>query len=146
PATAPEGQQMVVLVGPLMADMKEQFNRCEQMGLDAIEEVFPGIVDHIIWHDFETPDTFLALGKEGAPAIGLAQCVGQVGKMRPSSISPIPGLFYVGADTGRNASGIGCDMSAKSGLTVGDYLAANFYSKSLISTARRKVYRAMKRL
>lgn len=122
-STAPDGKQMLVLVGPMMAEMKEPFAKAEQMGLDAMEEVIPGFKEHIIWHDFNTPETFLALGKEGAPAIGVAQCLNQVGNNRPSGKSPIPGLFYCGADTGKNNAGIGCDMSTRSGLAVGDYLA-----------------------
>lgn len=125
PSTAPDGMQMLVLVGPMMTEMKDPYEKSEQMGLDAMEEVFPGFKEHIVWHDFNTPDTFLALGKEGAPAIGLAQCLNQVGENRPSGKSPIPGLFYCGADTGKNNSGIGCDMSTRSGLAVGDYVANN---------------------
>ena len=53
---------------------------------------------------------------QGGECVGLAQIVGQCGKDKPSSQSPIPGLYYAGADAG--SAGMGTHQAADSGIKV----------------------------
>ncbi|MBN2169608.1 MAG: NAD(P)/FAD-dependent oxidoreductase [Actinobacteria bacterium] len=125
PAIAPEGKQLVIAIGALMYESKEDFSKMEPLAMEAVEHVLPGFKEHIMWHDFLTPNTYIALGEYLAPAIGIAQCMGQIGEKRPSSISPVPGLFYVGGEAGKNISGIATDMCTKVGLACADYILQN---------------------
>lgn len=53
---------------------------------------------------------------QGGECVGLAQIVGQCGSMKPSSKTPINGLFLAGADAG--SKGMGTHQSALSGTAV----------------------------
>lgn len=119
---APEGKQSVIVIAPVQFEPKENWPKWEQKMLEAIEYAEPGIGDHIMWHDFLNPGFYSIYGEEGSPAIGLAQVVGQSGKTRPSSESPIHGLYYVGAEAGRNVSGIATEMASESGIRCADYV------------------------
>ncbi|MBN2168574.1 MAG: NAD(P)/FAD-dependent oxidoreductase, partial [Actinobacteria bacterium] len=125
PSLAPPGKQLIVGIGCLMFDSKEPYSKMEKLALEGFRRAFPGFDEHYLWHDFLDPDTYIALGERLAPAIGLAQCVGQVGKYRPSSISPVEGLYYVGGEAGQNISGMACDMCVKSGLAAGKHIVSN---------------------
>ncbi|MBN1289290.1 MAG: NAD(P)/FAD-dependent oxidoreductase [Actinobacteria bacterium] len=125
PTAAPEGKQLVYFVGPLMWGSSEPWNKPEQDAIDAMELMIPGVKDHLMWYEYLTPDTYAALGEVGSPAIGIAQCIGQVGEDRTSAISPLKGLFYVGAEVGKNMSGIGTEMSTRIGLACGNYIVKN---------------------
>ncbi len=59
---------------------------------------------------------------QGGECVGLAQIVGQCGKNKPSTQSPIPGLYYVGADAG--SAGMGTHQAADSGIKVAQMLLA----------------------
>lgn len=125
PSAAPPGKQLVVAICALVYEAKEEHSKMEQLMLQALEHVIPGINEHMMWHDFLSPETYMVYGEQCAPAIGIAQCMGQVGKKRPSSVSPINGLFYVGGEAGRDISGVACDMCTKSGLACADYILRN---------------------
>ncbi|MBN1288745.1 MAG: NAD(P)/FAD-dependent oxidoreductase [Actinobacteria bacterium] len=125
PSAAPEGKQLINFVGALVADCKQPYNKIEEDALSTIEQVVPGFKEHLMWYEFLTPETYIALGEQGGPAIGIGQCVGQVGKNRPSSKSPVEGLYYVGAECGVDMSGIGTDMATRCGLKCGDYIVQN---------------------
>ncbi|MBN2168177.1 MAG: NAD(P)/FAD-dependent oxidoreductase, partial [Actinobacteria bacterium] len=122
PTLAPEGKQSVIVIAPMSFEVEENWAKWEQKALDAIEDAVPGISEHIIWHDFLTPATYLVFGEEKAPAIGLAQCMGQAGAERPSSISPVKGLYYVGAEAGKYVSGVATEIAIQSGLNAADYV------------------------
>lgn len=122
PSLAPPGKQSIIVIGPHSFEPKENWPKWEEKAFEAIECVFPGIRDHVMWYDFLTPTTYLALGEEEAPAVGIAQCIGQAGVDRPSSISPIEGLYYVGAEAGIGASGVATEIATMSGLNCADYL------------------------
>lgn len=136
PSLAPEGKQSVIVVSPVTFDPEENWSKWEQKALDSIEDVYPGIKDHIMWYDFLTPGTYLVFGEEKAPAIGLAQCMGQAGDDRPSSESPVEGLYYVGAEAGKYASGVATEVAIQSGLNAADYVLAKVKSLSLFGKAR----------
>lgn len=130
PTLVPEGKQLIIAIGALMYESKDDFSKMEPFALNAVEHVLPGFKDHLMWHDFLNPDTYIAFGEQLAPAIGIAQCIGQVGDKRPSSISPIENLFYVGGEAGKNISGIATDMCTKVGLACADYLLQNVMVKA----------------
>ncbi|MBN1289287.1 MAG: NAD(P)/FAD-dependent oxidoreductase, partial [Actinobacteria bacterium] len=122
PSMAPEGRQLVIVISPCPYGPEDNWPKWEQKALDSIEYSYPGIKDHIIWKDFLTPGTYAALGEEGSPLIGIGQTYKQVGKNRPSSISPVKGLYHVGAEAGKGSSGIGMELASISGLRCADYI------------------------
>lgn len=125
PSLVPEGKQLIIAIGALNYDSKEGYEKMLPLAIESVEHAFPGYKEHMIWHDFLTPDTYMVFGEKKAPAIGIAQCIGQVGDKRPSSISPIPGLYYVGGEAGKNISGIATEMCVHSGIACGDYILKN---------------------
>ncbi|MBN1289168.1 MAG: NAD(P)/FAD-dependent oxidoreductase [Actinobacteria bacterium] len=125
PSLAPEGKQLIIAIGALMYESKDDYSKMEPLALDSVEYVIPGFKENLMWYDFLDPSTYIALGEQLAPAVGLAQCVGQVGASRPSSKSPVEGLYYVGGEAGKNISGIATDMCTKSGLACADYIIQN---------------------
>lgn len=52
----------------------------------------------------------------GGECVGLASMAGQCGKHKPSPESPVPGLYFAGADAG--SAGMGTHMAADSGMKV----------------------------
>ena len=105
--------------------------------MDTILDAVPEIKDHIMWHDYLGPEFYEIHGEIGVPAIGLAQCVGQAGPTRPSSVSPIKGLYYVGAEAGRNVSGVATEMATGSGLSCADYILKTEKGPGLAQKARK---------
>ena len=53
---------------------------------------------------------------QGGECVGLAQVVGQCGKLKPPVDAPIRGLYYAGADAG--AAGMGTHQAVLSGTEV----------------------------
>lgn len=143
PSLAPEGKESLIAIAPLTFEPEENWPKWEQKMLDAVEDALPGIKEHIMWHDFLTPGSYLVFGEEESPAIGIAQCMGQAGADRPSSISPINGLYYIGAEAGKNASGVATEVAIQSGLNCADYLLAketeNGITKILSRVSRKSV-------
>ncbi|MBN1288788.1 MAG: NAD(P)/FAD-dependent oxidoreductase [Actinobacteria bacterium] len=125
PNTCPAGKQIILAVGASMLHTDDDHRKLEKYAIESVEGLVPGFKDHIEYCDLMTPETYAAFGEDDAPIIGIAQSVGQVGRNRPSSISPIKGLFFVGGEAGRGISGVACDMATNSGLACGDYIVKN---------------------
>ena len=125
PFLAPEGKQLIVAIGGCLYEPKENWSKWEEKIMDAVEFTIPGIKQHIMWKDFLTPGVYNSLGEVGAPLIGIAQSYDQVGKNRPSSISPVEGLYFVGCEAGEGISGIGMELGTQSGLTCADHIIEN---------------------
>ncbi|MFX0135090.1 MAG: hypothetical protein ACFFDN_15720, partial [Candidatus Hodarchaeota archaeon] len=125
PDLAPSGCQNLHTVTPTlgitpnMEERKKISKAFEEASMNTLLDLWPEIEDHILWTDFVS-DVFLEakLGKEGA-GTGIGQIVGQVGKNRPSQISPIKNLYYSSADAG--GWGVGTELAAKSALDLFDY-------------------------
>lgn len=123
PSLAPAGCQLVLagslappgLEEPAMADAicKEMLDRIE----NTMQDLYPGIEDHIVWK-IRTDTRYIAdiSGRWTGEVIGLAQNRHQVGSKRPSSVSPVQGLYYVGADAG--GRGVGTEMAVDSALNL----------------------------
>lgn len=122
PSLAPEGRQLMIIIGGCSYDPEENWAKWEERALESANYTFPGLEDHIIWKDFLTPGRYRALGEQDAPLIGIAQSYDQVGHNRPSSKSPIEGLYYVGCEAGMGVSGIGMELGTESGLQCADYI------------------------
>jgi len=121
PSAAPEGKQLIIIGGganrqPLDSS-KEQWNRWEQAFLNALEVVFPGIGQHILWTQTTSPADIDNLFGEEGNVIGIGQKVGQVGPDRPSITDPaVKDLYHCSADTGLH--GIGGELAADSALRL----------------------------
>jgi len=126
PSLAPKGCQNLHCVTPTLGfnpnfkERKRISKRFQETCMNTLLDLYPQIEGHILWTDFVS-DIFLEtkLGKEGA-GTGIGQIIGQVGKKRPSQISPIKNLYYSSADAG--GWGVGTELAAKSALELFDYL------------------------
>ena len=88
--------------------------------MNTLLDLWPELEGHVLWTDFVS-DVFLEtkLGKEGA-GTGVGQIIGQVGKKRPSVVTPIKNLYLVGGDAG--GWGVGTELAANSALELYDIL------------------------
>ena len=129
PNLAPPGCQNLHCVTPTLGiagNMEERIKinrKWEECCMNTLLDLWPQIEGHILWTDFVS-DVFLEarLGKEGA-GTGIGQIIGQVGGKRPSSISPMKNLNFVGGDAG--GWGVGTELAANSALELFDYLRSH---------------------
>jgi len=106
----------------------------EEAILRSLNELVPGIEDHIVIKDFISATALASrFGKEGA-GTGTAQSTKQVGKMRPPVVSPIKGLYYCSADAG--GWGIGTELAARSALELYHLLKENDFDNDGILHGR----------
>ena len=116
---APVGKQLVIMgvPGPLEVT-PEKVAQCERI-LDRAEEklleLFPAIGENLEWKmRTHIAHTASITGKPTGECIGIAQCVGQTGLLKPSPRTPVEGLWLVGTDAG--ARGVGTEQAARSAL------------------------------
>jgi prolycopene isomerase len=123
PALAPEGKQLVIAGTAAPAAASDELCNAILDKVDAkVCEIFPDLEGAVIWKSRSTgADVRELTGHRAGECIGLAQVPGQVGKERPQHLTPIEGLYLVGADAG--ARGIGTEMAAGSALALADLLA-----------------------
>lgn len=116
PSLAPEGKQLLVFNGLATGDdLKISVNN----RIEELDTVFPGLKKELLWWDVVPgPAIQGSSGRFQSDVIGLVQSVGQVGKSRPSIESPIDGLFFVGADVGKNY--IGTELAVESALRTAE--------------------------
>lgn len=118
---APEGKQVLVLGTPCSSNPEAG----EIEGLWAatdrlVEEHFPEIWAVVERIERSGPADISRLTRDsvvagqGGECVGVAQIVGQCGKYKPKSQTPVRGLFIVGADAG--AEGMGTHQAALSGI------------------------------
>jgi phytoene dehydrogenase-like protein len=121
PTAAPEGKQLIIIGGganrqPLNSS-REDWEKWRQAFLNALEIVFPGIREHILWTVATSPRDIDTLFGEDGCVVGIGQKVGQVGDQRPSLEDPsVRNLFHCSADTGLH--GIGGELAADSALRL----------------------------
>ncbi|MHA1651051.1 MAG: phytoene desaturase family protein [Candidatus Helarchaeota archaeon] len=114
PNLAPHGKQLICCGTPLPYSKHEDWSPWVEQCYTTLINLMPEIPKHQLWQDIVTPsDIERVLGEEGA-VIGIAQTIDQVGKNRPSIKSPLPGLYFVGAEAG--GWGIGTELAAQSAL------------------------------
>ncbi|MPM28686.1 Monomeric sarcosine oxidase [bioreactor metagenome] len=126
PNTAPEGKQIVYAVMSCYPDPALDI----QPHLDHVERVVrkiqPDLFDYIYKTELMTPASCAAVGTDninarlGGEAYGVANAIGQSGAQRPSPVSPIRNLYYVGNDAG--GFGLGTQQAADSAVNVVDMI------------------------
>jgi prolycopene isomerase len=123
PSLAPPGCQLVLagsLAPPGLEEPEQAKAICNEM-LDRIEntmqDLFPDLEEHIVWK-IRTDTRYISeiSGRWTGEVIGIAQNRRQVGKKRPSSVTPVQGLYLVGADAG--GRGVGTEMAVDSALNL----------------------------
>ena len=114
PSLAPEGRQLLNFPGVLLdekADIAEQVKR----HISELDLIFPGVRENVLWWDVIKGAAIKGYsGRFQSDIVGLGQIVGQVADKRPTIESPVEGLFFVGADVGKD--NIGTELAAESAL------------------------------
>ncbi len=126
PHCAPSGKQLVIMGVPGPIEVNEGTCAQSEAILDAgqrkLFEMFPGMEGAVEWELTQHVAATAAItGKPTGECIGLAQCVGQTGARRPSPLTPVHGLFNVGADAG--GRGVGTENAATSAMYVAQLLS-----------------------
>jgi phytoene dehydrogenase-like protein len=123
PDMAPPGKQCIV-AGTICSpdpEAKEIDALCDKMD-EMMQRLYPKAwaavetVERAGPAEISSSSRDSVLPGQGGECVGLAQIVGQCGKNKPSPESPIPGLYYVGADAG--SAGMGTHQAADSGIKV----------------------------
>ncbi len=126
PALAPDGKQVILatIYGPTRPDPASPSQEWEKASLDALNSVIPGFYDNLEFYDFVDIQTMGRwMGKQGAPAISTGQTTGQVGRDRPSSRTPLPGLYVSGDSAG--GRGIGVELAVDSSVKCVDMVKSD---------------------
>ena len=89
--------------------------------MNSVEELFPGIQEHILSVEQTHAEQVDTLVGEGGGVIGMAQTIDQVGARRLRQTTPIPNLYLVGAEAG--GWGIGTELAANSALELNDLIS-----------------------
>jgi len=126
PSAAPEGKQLIIIGGGAnrqsLDSSRESWEKWKHAFLNALEIVFPGVREHILWTATTSPKDIDTLFGEDGCVIGIGQKVGQIGERRPSIKDPaIRDLYHCSADTGMH--GIGGELAADSALRLYRMLA-----------------------
>jgi phytoene desaturase len=104
--------------------LKEEFSRRILHQLES--KLIPGLSDHLLFSEAATPLTLERYtGNEMGAMYGLASTIHQVGNLRPSHQTSVPGLFQVGHYT-RPSHGI-----------VGASLSGSFAAKAILRKMNR---------
>jgi len=123
PELAPEGCQTLHCVAVVKLDgtkkwSEEEEKKWEQACMNTYLTLWPDLEEYIEIKEFLGPRMLAkSFGKEGA-GVGIGQIAGQVGKKRPSMISPIKGLCFCSGDAG--GWGIGTELPARAALELFD--------------------------
>ncbi len=121
PTAAPEGRQLVFVGGgvrnPAATTSRETWKKWEASYLNALEVVFPGVREHILWTETSTPTDINNMFGEDGCVIGISQKIGQIGADRPALMDPaVNNLYHCSADTGQH--GVGGELAADSALRL----------------------------
>ena len=121
PQLAPPGHQLLTIGTPCPPDPNINFHPWIALLRNKIKEVFPNILDKASWVEVTTPKEVANwTGRFKGSAIGLGQTPDQTGGNRSSAMSPIKGLYYVGADA--RGRGIGTELAVDSALKLTSHL------------------------
>ncbi|MCX6006325.1 MAG: FAD-dependent oxidoreductase, partial [Chloroflexi bacterium] len=125
PDLAPAGKQCVLASTLCPADAKYPYNDMLWQKLEnTVNKIWPLVAKHTESKNYYSTADVSAVSRDhvlagqGGECIGLGQVVGQCGKHKPSAISPIKGLFYVGCDAG--GYGCGTHHAVDSGVRVSE--------------------------
>jgi prolycopene isomerase len=125
PNAAPPGKQVLVAGTICSADPNSTEIEALHEKVDAhLKDFFPEIWAAVERKEYTGPKDVRDLTRDsalphvGGECVGVGQIVGQCGKNKPKSKTPVNGLYITGADAG--APGMGTHQSALSGSRVTD--------------------------
>ena len=115
---APPGKQIICFGCPMPFREGADWEKWADKVLESAEELFPGLNEHIIFREVIPPDYIQSWADKEGVLLEVAQTTQQVGANRPSMISPINGLYYVGVDVANSGKtrGVGVDAAGESAL------------------------------
>ncbi|NHI94025.1 MAG: NAD(P)/FAD-dependent oxidoreductase [Candidatus Lokiarchaeota archaeon] len=126
PNLAPKGCQSIFFGTACLGEQpKSYYDKWAEKCWEGFLKVFPEAEKHLIFKKMDSPLLVDSYAGETGNVIGIAQTVDQIYEKRPSQVSPIEGLFIVGAEAGGH--GIGAELAANSAMELDDY----FISKNL---------------
>lgn len=118
PDLAPPGKQLIFF-GTKCAPHQD-WKKWEKICLNALNEIFPGIENYIIWKTVDSPDIVEKYADEEGNVIGVGQTVTQIHERRPTHETPVKNLYLCSAEAGGH--GIGTELAASSALELADKL------------------------
>ena len=126
PNLAPPGCQSIFFGTGCLGDQpKSYYDEWGERCYESFLKVFPKADKHLIFKKMDSPLLVDAYAGETGNVIGVAQTVDQIYERRPSQVSPIKGLYIVGAEAGGH--GIGAELAANSAMELDDYfMSQNF--------------------
>jgi phytoene dehydrogenase-like protein len=130
PSLAPPGKQLLIAgtncaCDPGAGETEMLMDKADELLFELLPDLVPVIEDK----KRAGPDRVSALFRDsvvpgqGGSWGGVALAVGQSGRKRPSSVSPIDGLFYVGLDVG--AGQMGLHLSSGSAMEVAERVVSS---------------------
>jgi phytoene dehydrogenase-like protein len=114
PSLAPPGKQLLLF--GTGAPRKADWDRWKESCMSSLEKLFPEIKEEVEWVDVTTPDTIERFAGEDGNVIGAAQTPEQVGSRRLPQVTPVKGLYLVGAEAG--GWGVGAELAARSAIEL----------------------------
>ena len=121
PDLAPLGKQIVNFFGLAPMESKN-WQVWVDYHLRSLFSLYPDVQEHLMWYDTSTLGGISQFsGRYYPDIIGIAQSVGQTGEKRPSPVTPVEGLYLVGADVRKD--NIGTELAAESALRLADMLS-----------------------
>jgi len=125
PSFAPPGKQIICFGCPMPFREGADWEKWADRVLESAEELFPGLNEHIIFREVIPPDYIQSWADKEGVLLEAAQTKWQVGANRPSMISPINGLYYVGVDVANSGKtrGVGVDAAGESALECAEIVA-----------------------
>jgi len=134
PLLAPEGRQILLVnshcptVQPGQIDWEPWVENTKRQ----VEDFVPGISEHTAFCDVSSPDAIATeTNRIFGDAMGVAQTIDQVGDNTPPLVSPIKGLYQVGADV--CSKGIGTEKATQSAIELFKQLRAREKITSVFS-------------
>jgi phytoene dehydrogenase-like protein len=127
PGLAPRGKQSIFFaifwIGSHPKLNQRETSRWGEVLLESLTECIPEIKGHVLWYRTDTPDLVEEYAGEAGNIIGIGQTVDQIHERRPSQVTPIKGLYIVGAEAGGH--GIGTELAAESALELDQIISKN---------------------
>ena len=122
---APEGQHLIKVLVPAPFDYRERWGEGDPKQCRLIKEEFsqniiqqlklkliPDLRKHLLFYEAATPLTLRRYtGNESGAMYGLASTPQQIGNLRPSHQTSLPGLFQVGHYTRPSHGIVGASLS-----------------------------------
>ncbi|NHI91750.1 MAG: NAD(P)/FAD-dependent oxidoreductase [Candidatus Lokiarchaeota archaeon] len=117
PHLAPKGKQLIFFGSGCKPGLtQKEYERWGEACMDSLLECLPEAKGHVMWYRTDTPTLVDQYAGEGGNIIGVGQTVKQIHERRPSQITPIKGLYIVGAEAGGH--GIGTELAANSAMEL----------------------------